>query len=124
MNISLRCLFIHQNTEEIIDANQTMERLQKKLDQMIIAAAEVEQHSDIHYFSDVIKFDNNTCIRYFARLWTGSPPMAPPNPSYSHNAQELKSWVLKHAKEQGKENILKISELKVRIRNLWKALVN
>lgn len=124
VKLSPRCLFIHQNTEEIINTNHSMKRLHKKLNQMTLAAAELEQRLDIQYFSDVIKFDINTHIRYFAHLWEGAPPMAPPNPSYSHNVQELKSWILMHAKEEARENILKISVLKIRIRNLWKAIIN
>nr|XP_008542144.1 PREDICTED: interferon-induced very large GTPase 1-like [Equus przewalskii] len=127
LNISPRCLFVHQNTEEIIDTNQSMERqrwLQERLDEMTLAAAEQEKCSDVCHFSDVIKFDVKTHIHYFAHLWEGSPPMAPPNPCYSHNVQELKSRILKHAKEESKGGILKISELKVWIQDLWKALVN
>ena len=35
----------------------------------------------------------------------------------------MKSRILKHAKEESRGSILKISELKVRVRDLWKALV-
>ncbi|XP_032977456.1 interferon-induced very large GTPase 1-like [Rhinolophus ferrumequinum] len=127
LNISPRCLFVHQNIEEIIDTNHSMERqkwLQERLDEMTLAAAKHEQCSDVSHFSDIIKFDVKTHIHYFAHLWEGSPPMAPPNPCYSRNVQELKSRILKHAKEESRGSILKLSELKVRIRDLWKALVN
>lgn len=127
LNISPRCLFVHQNIEEIIDTNQSMERrrwLEERLDEMTLAAAKYEQCSDVSTFNDVIKFDAKTHIHYFAHLWEGSPPMAPPNPCYSHNVQKLKSRILKHAKEESRGSILKISELKVRIRDLWRALVN
>lgn len=127
LNISPRCLFVHQNIEEIIDTNQNMERqkwLQERLDEMTLAAAKYEQCSNVSHFSDVIKFDVKTLIYYIAHLWVGSPPMAPPNPCYSHNVQELKSRILKHAKEESREGILKISELKILIQDLWKALLN
>lgn len=127
LNISPRCLFVHQNIEEIIDTNHSMERqkwLQERLDEMTLAAAKHEQCSDVSHFSDIIKFDVKTHIHYFAHLWEGSAPMAPPNPCYSHNVQELKSRILEHAKEESRGSILKLSELKVRIRDLWKALVN
>ncbi|MXQ94229.1 hypothetical protein E5288_WYG007361 [Bos mutus] len=127
LNISPRCLFVHHNIEEIIDTDQSTERqrwLQEILDEMTIAAAKHEQCSGVCHFSDVIKFDVKNHIYYFAHLWEGSPPMAPPNPCYSHNVQELKSRILKHAKEESRGSILKISELKVRVRDLWKALVN
>ncbi|XP_036283682.1 interferon-induced very large GTPase 1-like [Pipistrellus kuhlii] len=127
LNISPRCLFVHQNIEEIIDTNQSMERrrwLGERLDEMTLAAAKYEQCSDVATFNDVIQFDPKTHIHYFAHLWEGSPPMAPPNPCYSHNVQKLKSRILKNAKEESRGNILKISELKIRIRDLWRALVN
>ncbi|XP_066109909.1 interferon-induced very large GTPase 1-like [Saccopteryx bilineata] len=127
LNISPRCLFVHQNIDEIIDTDQSMERqrwLQERLDEMTLAAAKHEQCSDVSNFNDVIKFDVKTHIHYFTHLWEGFPPMAPPNPCYSHNVQDLKRRILKHAKEESRGSILKISEIKVRIRDLWKALVN
>lgn len=98
--------------------------LQERLDEMTLAAAKYEQCSNVFHFSDVIKFDVKTHIYYIAHLWEGSPPMAPPNPCYSHNVQELKSRILKHAKEESREGILKISELKILIQDLWKALLS
>ncbi|XP_037067715.1 interferon-induced very large GTPase 1-like [Peromyscus leucopus] len=127
LSISPGCLFVHQNTEETIDTNESMARrqqLQEKLDEITLAAARYEQCSDVHCFSDVIKFDIRTHIHYFAHLWEGYPPMAPPNPCYSHNVQKLKSRILKFAKEESRGSILKISEFKVRIQDLWRALVN
>lgn len=126
LTISPRCLLVHQNIEEIIDTDQSMTRqrwLQETLDEMTIAAAKHEQCSEVRHFGDVIKFDVKNHIYYFAHLWEGSPPMAPPNLCYSHNVQELKSRILKHAKEESRGSIWKISELKVRVRDLWKALV-
>uniref|UniRef100_S4RRJ0 VLIG-type G domain-containing protein n=2 Tax=Petromyzon marinus TaxID=7757 RepID=S4RRJ0_PETMA len=57
--------------------------------------------------TDDKRFDVNSQIRYFAHLWEGDPPMAPPNPSYCKNIKDLKE---------------KISELKARIKDLWTAL--
>ncbi|KAM4845206.1 interferon-induced very large GTPase 1-like [Thomomys bottae] len=127
MNISPQCLFVHQNVEDIIDTNQSMARqrwLKNRLDEIALAAATHEQCSDVSHFSDVIKFDVKVHVHSFAQLWEGYPPMAPPNPCYSHNVQELKSKILKLAKEDCRGSILKISELKIRIRELWKALMN
>uniref|UniRef100_F6QJ81 Interferon-induced very large GTPase 1-like n=1 Tax=Monodelphis domestica TaxID=13616 RepID=F6QJ81_MONDO len=127
VNISPSCLFVHQNVGEILAKDQNMEgrrRLQERLDEMAVTAAEHEQCTDITCFSDVIRFDVNTQVHYFAHLWEGDPPMAAPNPTYSHNIQDLKKGVLLAAKEESKGSILKISEVKVRIQDLWKALVN
>ncbi|KAM6432904.1 interferon-induced very large GTPase 1-like [Rhynochetos jubatus] len=125
VNLSPSCLFVHQNVGEITAKEQNMEgqrRLQEKLDEMTMTAAQ-QEFCDISCFSDVIRFDVNTHIHYFAHLWEGNPPMAPPNPTYSQNVQELKSKILQAAKEsQG--SVLRLSSLKVRISDLWNALLN
>ncbi|XP_039767144.1 interferon-induced very large GTPase 1-like [Ornithorhynchus anatinus] len=127
VRLSPSCVFVHQNVGEITAKDRNKEgrrRLQQRLDEMAVAAAEQEQSSDITRFSDVIRFDVNTHVHYFAHLWEGNPPMAPPNPSYSHNIQDLKSWILKVAKEESQGRILRLSVLKDRIQDLWRALVN
>ncbi|XP_005062900.2 PREDICTED: interferon-induced very large GTPase 1-like, partial [Ficedula albicollis] len=67
-------------------------------------------------------FDVKTHIHYFAHLWEGNPPMAPPNPTYSQNVQQLKSKILQAAKQHSQRGILKLSTLKDRIGDLWNAL--
>ncbi|XP_039074758.1 interferon-induced very large GTPase 1-like, partial [Hyaena hyaena] len=127
VKISPSCLFVHQNVGEVTAKDQTMEgrrRLEQRLDEMAATAAEQEQYSDVTRFSDVIKFDVNTHVYYFAHLWDGNPPMAPPNPRYSHNVQELKSGILLTAKQESRGGIMKISDLKFRVQDLWRALVN
>ncbi|XP_045873379.1 LOW QUALITY PROTEIN: interferon-induced very large GTPase 1-like [Meles meles] len=126
VKISPSCLFVHQNVEEVTAKKQNMEgqrRLKQRLDEMAAAAAEQEQCSEVTCFSDVIKFDVNTHIYYFAHLWDGNPPMAPPNPRYSHNVQELKSRILLTAKQECRGGIMKISDTKFRVQDLWRALV-
>ncbi|XP_028913659.1 interferon-induced very large GTPase 1-like [Ornithorhynchus anatinus] len=127
VRLSPSCVFVHQNVGEIMAKDQNKEgrrRLQQRLDEMAAAAAEQEQIPDITQFSDVIRFDVNTHVHYFAHLWEGNPPMAPPNPSYSHNIQDLKSWILTVAKGESQGRILRLSALKDRIQDLWRALVN
>ncbi|CAM4540461.1 unnamed protein product [Caretta caretta] len=126
VKLSPSCLFVHQNVGEITAKEQNMEgqrRLQQKLDEMTITAAQ-QEFCDVNRFSDVIRFDVNTHIHYFAHLWEGDPPMAPPNPSYSQNVQELKSKILMAATKESKGSVLRLSELRVRIGDLWKALLN
>ncbi|XP_012372566.1 interferon-induced very large GTPase 1 [Octodon degus] len=121
------CLFVHQNVGEVTANDQTMEGrrcLEQRLDEMAVTAAEQEECSDITHFSDVIKFDVNTHVHYFAHLWDGNPPMAPPNPRYSHNVQELKGRILLTAKQESRGSIMKISDVKFRVQDLWRALVN
>ncbi|KAM6405878.1 interferon-induced very large GTPase 1-like isoform 1-T2 [Pluvialis apricaria] len=126
VNLSPSCLFVHQNVGEITAREQNMEgqrRLQEKLDEMTVTAAQ-QEFCDVSCFSDVIRFDVNTHIHYFAHLWEGNPPMAPPNPTYSQNVQELKSKILQAAKKESQGSILRLSSLKVRISDLWNALLN
>ncbi|XP_003465363.2 interferon-induced very large GTPase 1-like [Cavia porcellus] len=129
VKISPSCLFVHQNVMEVTVKEQTMEgqgrrRLQQKLDEMAVIAAEQEQCSNVSCFSDVIQFDVNTHVYYFPHLWDGNPPMAPPNPRYSHNIQELKSKILLMAKQESRGNIMKISDMKFRVEDLWRALLS
>uniref|UniRef100_A0A8D2MSI6 VLIG-type G domain-containing protein n=1 Tax=Zonotrichia albicollis TaxID=44394 RepID=A0A8D2MSI6_ZONAL len=126
VNLFPSCLFVHQNVGEATAKEQNMEgrrRLQETLDQMTVVAAQ-QEFSDIASFSDVIGFDVNTHIHYFAHLWEGNPPMAPPNPKYSQNVQQLKSKILQAAKKQSQHSILRLSSLKDRIGDLWNALLN
>ncbi|XP_074392445.1 interferon-induced very large GTPase 1-like [Zonotrichia albicollis] len=126
VNLSPSCLFVHQNVGEITVKEQNMEgqrRFQKKLDEMTVVAAQ-QECCDISSFSDVIGFDVNTHIHYFAHLWEGDPPMAPPNPTYSQNVQQLKSKILQAAKKQSHHSILRFSSLKDRVGDLWNALLN
>ncbi|XP_066851312.1 interferon-induced very large GTPase 1-like [Anser cygnoides] len=126
VNLSPSCLFVHQNVGEITAKEQNMEgqrRLQEKLDEMTVTAAQ-QEFCDVTCFSDVIRFDVNTHIHYFAHLWEGNPPMAPPNPTYSQNVQELKSKILQAAKKESQGSFLRLSSLKVRISDLWNALLN
>ncbi|XP_065800497.1 interferon-induced very large GTPase 1-like [Muntiacus reevesi] len=126
VKISPSCLFVHQNVGEVTAKDQTMDgrsRLEERLDKMAALAAEEEQCSDVTCFRDVIKFDVNTHVYYFAHLWDGNPPMAPPNPRYSHNVQELKSRILVTAQQESRGSIMKISDVKLRVQDLWRALL-
>ncbi|XP_056342763.1 interferon-induced very large GTPase 1-like [Oenanthe melanoleuca] len=126
VNLSPSCLFVHQNVGEATAKEQNMEgqrRLQEKLDEMTVLAAQ-QECCDVSSFSDVIGFDVNTHIHYFAHLWEGNPPMAAPNPTYSQNAKQLKSKILQAAMQQSQRSILKLSSLKDRIGDLWNALLN
>ncbi|XP_066170671.1 interferon-induced very large GTPase 1-like [Sylvia atricapilla] len=126
VNLSPSCFFVHQNVGEATAMEQNMEgrrRLQEKLDEMTVVAAQ-QEFCDISSFSDVIGFDVKTHIHYFAHLWEGNPPMAPPNLTYSQNVQQLKSKILQAAQRQSQRSILRLSSLKDRIGDLWNALLN
>ncbi|XP_062874221.1 interferon-induced very large GTPase 1-like [Trichomycterus rosablanca] len=123
VKLNPRCMFVHQNVCDITAGEKNMEgrrRLLEKLDEMTKLAAK-EEDSGAECFSDVIAFNVQDDIQYFAQLWEGSPPMAPPNPSYSENIQRLKRAIFTNAT---KSHSMKLSEFKSRISDLWKALLN
>ncbi|XDV12281.1 hypothetical protein PO909_000987 [Leuciscus waleckii] len=117
------CMFVHQNVSDVTAGEKNMEgrrRLQKTLDEMTKLAAK-EEVCDAECFSDVIRFDVQKDVKYFAQLWEGSPPMAPPNPNYCENIQELKEYILSNT---AKSNGMMLTHLKDRIKDLWEALLN
>ncbi|KAM9746512.1 interferon-induced very large GTPase 1-like isoform 3-T4 [Menidia menidia] len=117
------CVFVHQNVTDITAAEKNMDgkrRLQEKLDKMAQLAAK-EEACDVECFSDVIAFDVQKDVKYFAQLWKGSPPMAPPNPDYSESVQELKKNILTKAKRSAG---ITLSHFNSKIKDLWNALMN
>ncbi|KAL0629429.1 Interferon-induced very large GTPase 1 [Plecturocebus cupreus] len=50
--------------------------------------------------------------------------MAPPNPRYSNNVQQLKSRILMIATQESRGNIMKLSDVKSRVQDLWGGLMN
>ncbi|XDV12107.1 hypothetical protein PO909_000842 [Leuciscus waleckii] len=116
------CVFVHQNISDVTAKEKNMEgrrRLQEKLDEMTKLAANEEVY-DAEYFSDVIRFDVQNDVKYFAQLWEGNPPMAPPNPKYCENIQELKKTIMSHA---SKSHGMMLIDLKDRIKDLCEALL-
>ncbi|XP_076866542.1 interferon-induced very large GTPase 1-like [Brachyhypopomus gauderio] len=117
------CMFVHQNVSEITAREKTAEErkcLEDQLDEMTKVAAK-EEDSEAECFSDVITFNVQKDVKYFAQLWEGSPPMAPPNPCYSRNVQELKQNILS---KMSTKCVWRLSQFKSHISNLWNALLN
>uniref|UniRef100_A0A3B4YPV5 VLIG-type G domain-containing protein n=1 Tax=Seriola lalandi dorsalis TaxID=1841481 RepID=A0A3B4YPV5_SERLL len=122
VKLSPSCVFVHQNVTDISATEKNMEgkrRLQEKLDQMAKLAAK-EEVCDAECFSDIIAFDVQKDVKYFAQLWEGSPPMAPPNPGYSESIQELKNIILSKASQSAG---ITLSQFKSKIHDLWNALL-
>ncbi|KAF1379076.1 hypothetical protein PFLUV_G00172290 [Perca fluviatilis] len=122
VKFSPSCVFVHQNVTDIAAAEKNLDgkrRLQEKLDQMAKLAAK-EEVCDAECFSDVIAFDVQKDVKYFAQLWEGSPPMAPPNPGYSESIQELKTFILSKASQSAG---ITLSQFKSKIDDLWNALM-
>ncbi|KAI5618716.1 interferon-induced very large GTPase 1-like, partial [Silurus asotus] len=89
-------MFVHQNVSDIAAREKIRDgrrHLQETLDTRIKLATKDEDCS-IENFTDVIAFDVENDVKYVAQLWEGSPPMAPPNPHYSENIQELKREII------------------------------
>ncbi|XP_078740066.1 interferon-induced very large GTPase 1-like [Lampetra fluviatilis] len=123
VKLSPSCVFVHQNVGCVTaqDNNEDARgSLQEKLDKMTRMAAELEQ-CDVESFDQVIRFDADSHVRYFAHLWEGNPPMAPPNTVYCDNVKELKEMLMIIAERE--HNVLKISEFGARIQDLWSALL-
>ncbi|XP_051242772.1 interferon-induced very large GTPase 1-like isoform X2 [Dicentrarchus labrax] len=123
VKLSPSCVFVHQNVTDISAPEKNMDgkrRLQEKLDQMAKLAAK-EEVCDAACFSDIIAFDVQKDVKYFAQLWEGSPPMAPPNPGYSESIQELKNFILSKASQSAG---ITFSQFKSKILDLWNALLN
>uniref|UniRef100_A0A9J8BMT0 VLIG-type G domain-containing protein n=1 Tax=Cyprinus carpio carpio TaxID=630221 RepID=A0A9J8BMT0_CYPCA len=117
------CVFVHQNVSDVAAREKTMEarrQLLEKLDEMTKLAAK-EEGCDAECFSDVIKFDVQNDVKYFAHLWEGNPPMAPPNPNYCENIQELKKYIMSHA---SKSHRMLLKDFKIHIKDLWEGLLN
>uniref|UniRef100_A0A3B1JLD7 VLIG-type G domain-containing protein n=1 Tax=Astyanax mexicanus TaxID=7994 RepID=A0A3B1JLD7_ASTMX len=116
------CVFVHQNVTDVAAGEKNMEgrrRLQDRLDEMTKLAAK-DEVCDAECFSDIIAFDVQKDVKYFSQLWEGSPPMAPPNPRYSENVQELKRDIVSRA---SKTNCMKLSQFQQRVKDLWEALL-
>ncbi|XP_075049123.1 interferon-induced very large GTPase 1-like [Mixophyes fleayi] len=125
VKLSSSCLFVHQNVGDLTALDKNMEgrrNLQAELDKMTALAAEQEL-CNIQRFSEVIRFDAKHHIQYFAHLWEGNPPMAPPNPHYSEDTQKVKDIILR-PRGGDPHSILSISKFIIRIEDLWSALRN
>uniref|UniRef100_A0A8C1R454 VLIG-type G domain-containing protein n=1 Tax=Cyprinus carpio TaxID=7962 RepID=A0A8C1R454_CYPCA len=123
VRLNPRCVFVHQNVSDITAGEKNMEgrrRLQETLDKMTKLAAKEEVY-DAECFSDVIEFDIRNEVKYFAQRWEGNPPMAPTNPNYCENIQELKETIMSHA---SKSDRMKLIDLQDRIQELWEALLD
>ncbi|XP_075920007.1 interferon-induced very large GTPase 1-like [Petromyzon marinus] len=113
VKLSPSCVFVHQNVGDVTAHNKNMEgrrRFQEKLDEMTRMAAAQEQCA-VESFDAVIRFDVNSQIRYFAHLWEGDPPMAPPNPSYCQNIKDLKEMLLRNAKKE--KNSQRLEDIRI-----------
>ncbi|KAF4114229.1 hypothetical protein G5714_004452 [Onychostoma macrolepis] len=117
------CIFVHQNVSDITAKEKNMEgkrKLLEELDEMTELAAK-DDVCEVQCFKDVIKFDALNDVKYCAQLWEGNPPMAPPNPNYSENVNDLKETIFFHASQS--DGIM-LTQLKQHMQDLCEALLN
>ncbi|XP_026135392.1 interferon-induced very large GTPase 1-like [Carassius auratus] len=117
------CMFVHQNISDVRTGGRNMEgrrRLQETLDEMTKLAAKDEE-SDAECFSDIVRFDVQNDVKYFAPLWEENTLIAPPNPNYCENIQELKKSILSHATQS---HGMMLAHLKDHIKDLWEDVLN
>ena len=128
------CQFVHQNAGVSIKSEVGCTKFTQKLNKFTIDAAREEQcEGQYKSFNDVIKFDDQTDIHYFPKLWNGDPPMAPVNPGYSRTAQVLKYHLVQIICKRAMKGIKNTSRVKlgdlslnsfhVRISDLWESLL-
>ncbi|KAI7803807.1 putative interferon-induced very large GTPase 1-like [Triplophysa rosa] len=123
VNLNPSCMFVHQNVSDVTAGEKNMDGMRLllyTLDEMTKLAAKDEVF-DADRFSDVIAFDVQNDVKYFAQLWDGSPPMAPPNPNYCENIEELKNTIISQA---SKSDGMKLTDLQKRVQDLWEASLN
>ncbi|KAK7880944.1 hypothetical protein WMY93_032398 [Mugilogobius chulae] len=123
VKLSPSCVFVHQNVSDVSAVEKNMDgkmKLLEKLDKMAQLAAK-EEECDANSFSDIIEFDVQKDVKYFAQLWEGTPPMAPPNPGYSESVQDLRKFILSKA---SKSPGVTLSAFRSKVHDLWNALLN
>ncbi|KAI2666819.1 Interferon-induced very large GTPase 1 [Labeo rohita] len=122
VRLNTSCVFVHQNISDVTAGEKNMERrrrLQETLDETTKLAAEEEVY-DAECFSDVIRFDVQNDVKYFAQFWEGKPSMAPPNPNYCENIQDLKKTIMSQASIS---DGMRLTHFKDHIEDLWEALL-
>ncbi|XP_036375377.1 interferon-induced very large GTPase 1-like [Megalops cyprinoides] len=125
VRITPSLIFVHQNMADVSAYDKNMEAkrcLLERLDEMARIAAKKESYK-VTGFNDIIQFDVDTQVFYFKNLLQGDPPMAPPNPTYSHNTQELKAKLLSIAQWKPDHRFSTLTAFKFRIQDLWQALL-
>lgn len=125
IDVCQTCVFVHQN---VPSANASTHlspgniKLIEVLDGMTEAAAKQLGIADIKSFNQVLQTDLENLVFHFSDLWSGDPPMAHANQGYSIDVANLKEKVFDI--EQTKCNNLFLSQLSLRIDQLWKGIMS
>ncbi|CAH2308115.1 up-regulator of cell proliferation-like [Pelobates cultripes] len=119
-----KCLFVHQNVNDMPAQEENMkhrQKLQDQLDEMTNRAAKMEKKYGITTFGEVMDYDIEKDHWYIPGFWLGVPPMAPVNAGYSEKVSALKKYLWNFIKKcvnkplNTRENISYIY-------NLWNAV--
>ncbi|XP_046851638.1 interferon-induced very large GTPase 1-like isoform X2 [Xenia sp. Carnegie-2017] len=120
------CKIVHQNVAADDAADKLMmdrRNLKQNLNHMARLAAIQENCEDqFQKLDDIMAFDENKDVFYIPSLLKGSPPMAPINPNYGRDLQEVKENIIQLmcSKEVVK---LTVSSFRERVKGLWQAML-
>ncbi|PAA65305.1 hypothetical protein BOX15_Mlig029572g1, partial [Macrostomum lignano] len=124
LRLDKTCLFVHQNVCAVDSAEKTQKakvKLVETLDKTVETAAQEEGIDDVKKFTDIIAFDASKNVVFLSNLWEGKPPFAAVSPAYSRDVQETKQLILT-VLQSFKDYNLSVSDLAVRIKDLWDAV--
>nr|ANH79230.1 VLIG1 [Macrobrachium rosenbergii] len=120
------CIFIHQNVSAQ-DASQKLrtgqQRFIETLDKVTKAAGKQEDSPHYTRFRQLINFDINKDIWYISDLWKGDPPMAPVNPGYSKNINNVKQKLMTDVM-QSRSYHLTADKFCARLKDLWNGILD
>lgn len=120
------CIFIHQNVSAQ-DASQKLrtgqQRFIETLDKVTKAAGKQEDSPHYTRFRQLINFDINKDIWYISDLWKGDPPMAPVNPGYSENINNVKQKLMTDVL-QSRSYHLTADKFCARLKDLWNGILD
>jgi hypothetical protein len=127
-NVHLRqkCVFLHQDVSAINARDKLAygcQKMQQNLDDMAKEAAALEEICDVSTFSDVIDFDGQKHIWFVTNLWHGDPPMAPVNPGYSKQTQNVKGCLLFDITKDWR-SFVSISDVSIRLEDIWNGVLS
>ncbi|XP_064090010.1 interferon-induced very large GTPase 1-like isoform X1 [Macrobrachium nipponense] len=120
------CIFIHQNVSAQ-DASQKLrtgqQRFIETLDKVTKAAGKQEDNPQYTRFRQLINFDINKDIFYISDLWKGDPPMAPVNPGYSENINNVKQKLMTDVMKKRSFH-LTADKFCARLKDLWNGILD
>ncbi|XP_076126746.1 interferon-induced very large GTPase 1-like [Alosa pseudoharengus] len=119
------CHFVHQNVSSVSAYSKLRaqrEKLLEQLNKITKIAADMEKHSDVKEFTDMLHYDLEKNSWYIPGLWNGTPPMAPVNSGYSEAVHMFKEGLFESVKSTNLEHMTEIPHFLNWMSSLWKAV--